>query len=78
MMEAPLCIYCQAPADSLEHPLPAAFGEFEDAPLRLTTGSTWLKTHPLPTAKLLRTTPATIAGASHRKEDIVVTCIAYI
>ena len=26
------CIYCPAPADSLEHPLPAAFGEFNDAP----------------------------------------------
>jgi hypothetical protein len=32
-MVAALCIYCQAPADSLEHPLPAAFGEFKDAPL---------------------------------------------
>ena len=27
------CIYCSAQADSLEHPLPAAFGEFRDAPL---------------------------------------------
>ena len=27
------CIYCRDPADSLEHSLPAAFGEFEDAPL---------------------------------------------
>jgi hypothetical protein len=27
------CIYCPEPADSLEHPLPAAFGEFEGAPL---------------------------------------------
>jgi hypothetical protein len=27
-----ICIYCPAPADSLEHPLPAAFGEFKDAP----------------------------------------------
>lgn len=27
------CIYCSAPARSLEHPLPAAFGEFRDAPL---------------------------------------------
>lgn len=26
------CIYCQEIADSLEHPLPAAFGEFENAP----------------------------------------------
>lgn len=26
------CIYCPAPADSLEHPLSAAFGEFRDAP----------------------------------------------
>jgi hypothetical protein len=26
------CIYCFEPADSLEHPLPAAFGEFEGAP----------------------------------------------
>lgn len=26
------CIYCQSPADSLEHPLPAAFGEFDGAP----------------------------------------------
>lgn len=32
-MEAARCIYCQAPADSLEHPLPAAFGEFREAPL---------------------------------------------
>ena len=28
----PICIYCQQIADSLEHPLPAAFGEFENAP----------------------------------------------
>jgi len=28
----PICIYCQQTADSLEHPLPAAFGEFESAP----------------------------------------------
>ncbi|MEA2236715.1 MAG: hypothetical protein QOC81_1439 [Thermoanaerobaculia bacterium] len=27
------CIYCAAKADSLEHPLIAALGEFEDAPL---------------------------------------------
>ena len=27
------CIYCPEEADSLEHPLPAAFGEFEAAPL---------------------------------------------
>ena len=27
------CIYCSAKADSFEHPLPAAFGEFRDAPL---------------------------------------------
>jgi hypothetical protein len=27
------CIYCPNDADSLEHPLPAAFGEFEFAPL---------------------------------------------
>jgi hypothetical protein len=26
------CIYCPAPANSLEHPLPAAFGEFKYAP----------------------------------------------
>ena len=26
------CLYCPAPGDSLEHPLPAAFGEFRDAP----------------------------------------------
>jgi hypothetical protein len=26
------CIYCQQTADSLEHPLPAAFGEFANAP----------------------------------------------
>jgi hypothetical protein len=26
------CIYCPEPADSLEHPLPAALGEFEGAP----------------------------------------------
>lgn len=26
------CIYCPEPAHSKEHPLPAAFGEFEDAP----------------------------------------------
>jgi len=32
-MEANRCIYCSAKADSLEHPLPAAFGEFRDAPL---------------------------------------------
>jgi hypothetical protein len=32
-MEAALCIYCRSPADSLEHPLPAALGEFKDAPL---------------------------------------------
>ena len=29
------CIYCQAPAHSKEHPLPAAFGEFEGAPYLL-------------------------------------------
>jgi hypothetical protein len=28
----PICIYCLVTADSLEHPLPAAFGEFENAP----------------------------------------------
>ena len=27
-----ICIYCPQTADSLEHPLPAAFGEFENAP----------------------------------------------
>lgn len=27
------CIYCGSLAESLEHPLPAAFGEFEHAPL---------------------------------------------
>jgi hypothetical protein len=27
-----ICIYCSETADSLEHPLPAAFGEFENAP----------------------------------------------
>jgi hypothetical protein len=27
------CLYCLAPADSVEHPLPAALGEFRDAPL---------------------------------------------
>lgn len=27
-----LCLYCDSPADSLEHTLPAAFGEFENAP----------------------------------------------
>lgn len=26
------CLYCNSPADSLEHTLPAAFGEFENAP----------------------------------------------
>lgn len=26
------CLYCSNPADSLEHPLPAAFGEFKGAP----------------------------------------------
>jgi hypothetical protein len=31
-VEAARCIYCQAQADSLEHPIPAAFGEFRDAP----------------------------------------------
>ncbi len=31
-MEPALCIYCSALADSLEHPLPAAFGEFRDSP----------------------------------------------
>lgn len=28
----PTCIYCPQPANSIEHPLPAAFGEFEGAP----------------------------------------------
>jgi hypothetical protein len=28
-----ICLYCPEEADSLEHPLPAAFGEFEAAPL---------------------------------------------
>ena len=28
-----LCIYCSRVADSVEHPLPAAFGEFKSAPL---------------------------------------------
>jgi len=32
MKEAAVCIYCPEPANSLEHPLPAAFGEFADAP----------------------------------------------
>src|ERR1700760_1594507 len=32
-MEWTKCIYCGAIADSLEHPLPAALGEFKDAPL---------------------------------------------
>ena len=32
-MEPLQCIYCSAPADSLEHPLPAALGEFQNAPL---------------------------------------------
>ena len=32
-MEANHCIYCSATADSLEHPLPAALGEFRNAPL---------------------------------------------
>jgi len=27
------CLYCDNPADSVEHPLPAAFGEFENAPV---------------------------------------------
>jgi hypothetical protein len=27
------CLYCPKEADSVEHPLPAAFGEFEEAPL---------------------------------------------
>jgi hypothetical protein len=27
------CVYCSESPDSLEHPLPAAFGEFRDAPL---------------------------------------------
>jgi hypothetical protein len=27
------CLYCPAPPRSIEHPLPAAFGEFENAPL---------------------------------------------
>src|SRR5690349_17815076 len=27
------CLYCPNEPDSLEHPLPAAFGEFRDAPL---------------------------------------------
>src|SRR6266404_5339352 len=27
------CLYCTSEAHSLEHPLPAAFGEFQDAPL---------------------------------------------
>src|ERR1700719_1268157 len=32
MAPANHCIYCPKPADSLEHPLAAAFGEFEGAP----------------------------------------------
>lgn len=28
-----VCLYCSNEGDSLEHPLPAAFGEFQDAPL---------------------------------------------
>lgn len=32
MRSANACIYCPEPADSLEHPLPAAFGEFVGAP----------------------------------------------
>lgn len=35
MERANNCIYCLQPADSLEHPLPAAFGEFEGAPYLL-------------------------------------------
>ncbi len=31
-MEQSCCIYCSALADSREHPLPAAFGQFRDAP----------------------------------------------
>jgi hypothetical protein len=27
-----ICIYCDSPANSIEHALPAAFGEFENAP----------------------------------------------
>src|SRR5215831_6204011 len=27
-----VCLYCRNEGDSLEHPLPAAFGEFQDAP----------------------------------------------
>jgi hypothetical protein len=32
MVTANTCFYCGEPADSLEHPLPAAFGKFEGAP----------------------------------------------
>jgi hypothetical protein len=28
-----ICLYCSNDAHSVEHPLPAAFGEFQDAPL---------------------------------------------
>ena len=28
-----ICLYCPNEANSLEHPIPAAFGEFRDAPL---------------------------------------------
>ena len=31
------CLYCENPTNSEEHPLPVAFGEFEDAPF-YTTG----------------------------------------
>jgi hypothetical protein len=27
-----ICLYCRNAADSIEHPLPAAFGEFQNAP----------------------------------------------
>jgi hypothetical protein len=28
-----ICLYCDSPANSVEHPLPAAFGEFNNAPV---------------------------------------------
>ena len=31
--ESKICLYCSNPADSLEHALPAAFGEFKGAPV---------------------------------------------
>src|SRR4051794_40110990 len=32
-VDSPACIYCPANPDSVEHPLPAALGEFREAPL---------------------------------------------